>query len=120
METFENSIPWWATAFNSGESEAAAAAVADRHLSRGPLTALFEESIAKYLGVPHVVAVTSGTSALTLALMAQGVGPGDEVLVPNRTWIATAHAVQILGAKPVFVDTEPGRLSWMWHPQTAM
>ncbi len=109
METFGTSIPWWATSFTSGEAEAAAAAVTGRHISQGPITALFEDALAKYLGVPHVVAVTSGTSALTLALMAQGIGPGDEVLVPNRTWIATAHAVQIIGAKPVFVDTEPGR-----------
>ncbi len=109
METCGDSIPWWATSFTNGEAEAAAAAVTDRHLSQGPVTALFEDSLAKCLGVPHVVAVTSGTSALTLALMAEGIGPGDDVLVPNRSWIATAHAVQILGAKPVFVDTEPGR-----------
>jgi perosamine synthetase len=102
-------IPWWATSFTAGEADAAATAVTDRHISQGPLTALFEESLASYLGVPHVVAVTSGTSALTMALMAHGIGPGDEVLVPNRTWIATAHAVQILGATPVFVDTESRR-----------
>jgi dTDP-4-amino-4,6-dideoxygalactose transaminase len=102
-------IPWWATSFTSGEAEAAAGAITNRHLSQGSITEQFEQALAKHLGVPHVVAVTSGTSALTLALMAHGIGPGDEVLVPNRTWVATAHSVQILGATPVFIDTEPDR-----------
>ncbi len=109
IEENHSAIPWWATSFTSGEAEAAAGAITDRHLSQGPVTELFEQALAKYLGVPHVVAVTSGTSALTLALMAHGIGPGDEVLVPNRTWIATAHSVQFLGATPVFIDTEPDR-----------
>jgi len=109
MTRIHEPIPWWATNFTSGEAEAAAGAITNRHLSQGSVTELFEQALAKYLGVPHVVAVTSGTSALTLALMAHGIGPGDEVLVPNRTWIATAHSVQILGATPVFIDTEPDR-----------
>ena len=109
MAGIQKLIPWWATSFTNGEAEAAARAVTERHLSQGPVTELFEQALADYLGVPHVVAVTSGTSALTLALMAHGIGPGDEVLVPNRTWVATAHSVQILGATPIFVDTETDR-----------
>ena len=102
-------IPWWGTSFTSGEAEAAAAAVRAKHLSQGPVTREFEERLADYLDVPHVVAVTSGSSALLLSLLALGIGHGDEVLVPNRTWVATAHAVHLSGATPVFVDTERQR-----------
>ncbi len=106
MQDDARDIPWWSTSFTSGEAEAAASTIRDRHLSQGPVTQLFEEMLASYLGVAQVIAVTSGSSALLLSLIGHGVGPGDEVLVPNRTWIATAHAVHLLGAVPVFVDTE--------------
>ena len=66
----------------------------------------FEEKFAKYLGVKHCIAVNSGTSALYLALMALGVKKGDEVILPVNTFIATAEAVSLLGAKPVFVDVD--------------
>ena len=59
--------------------------------------------------MPHVIAVSNGSAALVMALMALGVSAGDEVIVPNRTWIATAHAVHILGAKVVLVDVEDTR-----------
>ncbi|MBU6152173.1 MAG: DegT/DnrJ/EryC1/StrS family aminotransferase [Chloroflexi bacterium] len=100
-------IPWWATSFDHGESQAAAEAIDARRLSQGPLTRQFEEALADYLEVPHVIAVTSGTTALHLALLAHGIGPGDEVIVPNRTWIASAHAILHAGATPVFADTVP-------------
>ena len=100
-------IPWWSTTFSNGEAEAAADAVRGRLLSQGPVTREFEEQLADYLGCRHVVAVTSGSSALLLSLLALGIVHGDEVLIPNRTWVATAHAVHLCGATPVFVDTEP-------------
>jgi len=73
----------------------------------GPAVASFEERFASYAGVRHAVAVNSGTSALHLALLALGIGPGDEVLVPAMTFIATASAVDYSGAKFVPVDVDP-------------
>ena len=104
--TPKSKIPWWQTSFDNGEHVAVASAVKARRISQGEITKQFESLLADYLGVPAVIATSSGTSALTLALMGSGIKPGDEVMVPNRTWIATAHAVQILGGVPIFVDTE--------------
>ena len=99
-------INWWQTEFTTGEAEAAARAISQGRLSQGELVAELEIKLGKYLGVRNVVATTSGSDALLLSLWAAGVLPGDEVLVPNRTWIATAHSVSLLGAIPIFVDTE--------------
>jgi dTDP-4-amino-4,6-dideoxygalactose transaminase len=71
-------------------------------------TERFERMIAEWLGVKHCSVTTSGTVTLTLALMALGVGAGDEVIVPPFTFIATANAALFVGAKPVFADVEPG------------
>ena len=102
-------IPWWQTEFASGEALAASTAIKQGKLSQGSIVSEFERKLARYLGVRHVVATTSGSDALLLALWASGIRPGDEVLVPNRTWIATAHSVLLLGASPVIVDTDPTR-----------
>ena len=102
-------IPWWQTEFAGGEAEAASAAIASGRLSQGPIVVEFENLLREYLGVRNVIATTSGSDALLLALWAAGVRPGDEVLVPNRTWIATAHSVLLLGAVPVIVDTDSDR-----------
>lgn len=67
----------------------------------------FERTFADYLGVPHAVALPSCTSALHLALLALGIGPGDEVIVPEITWIATAAPIHYVGATPVFADIDP-------------
>jgi perosamine synthetase len=72
--------------------------------SQGPMVGRFEEEFAAYNGVAHGVACSSGTTALTLALRALGIGPGDEVIVPEFTMIASAWAVTYTGATPVFVD----------------
>ncbi|MFF3445111.1 DegT/DnrJ/EryC1/StrS family aminotransferase [Streptosporangium sp. NPDC002721] len=72
--------------------------------SQGPFVRRFEEEFAQYNGLSYGVACSSGTTALTLALRALGVGPGDEVLVPEFTMVATAWAVTYTGAVPVFVD----------------
>src|SRR6516162_3951456 len=72
----------------------------------GPQVAAFEAEFAEYLGVRHVVAVSSGTDALRLALLALEVGPGDEVITTPMTFIATVEAIVQTGARPVFVDVD--------------
>ncbi|HEX3855091.1 MAG TPA: DegT/DnrJ/EryC1/StrS family aminotransferase [Polyangiaceae bacterium] len=74
--------------------------------SSGSYVGEFEREFAKYLGVPYAVTTTSGTTALHLALVAAGIGPGDEVIIPAFTMIASAFAVCYTGAKPVFVDSD--------------
>lgn len=70
-------------------------------------TQLFEQMIADYTGSKHCIVVNNGTVSLTLAALAVGVKPDDEVIVPNYTMVATPNSVKILGAKPVFVDVDP-------------
>src|ERR1039457_1899521 len=65
-----------------------------------------ESAFAEWIGVRHAIACSSGTSALHLALLAFGAGPGDEVLVPTLTYVATANAVRYCGATPVFCESE--------------
>jgi dTDP-4-amino-4,6-dideoxygalactose transaminase len=76
------------------------------HFILGPEGAALEKEIAALCGVPHAVACNSGTDALHLALRAAGVGPGDEVLTPAFTFIATAEAIAYVGAKPVFAEVD--------------
>ena len=74
--------------------------------SQGPFVGEFEEEFARWVGAAHAVSCSSGTAALHLALKALGIGPGDEVLVPSFTFIATANAVTYCGARPVFCDVD--------------
>jgi dTDP-4-amino-4,6-dideoxygalactose transaminase len=73
----------------------------------GPEVKAFEEEFAVYLGARHAIGVANGTDALTLALRALGVGPGDEVIVPSFTFYASAEAIPPTGARPVFCDVDP-------------
>jgi len=88
------------------EAEAAAAAVASGWVAQGPRVREFEEAFAAAIGTPHAIAVSSCTTALQLALIAAGIGPGDEVIVPSLSFIATANAVRYVGAQPVFADVD--------------
>jgi UDP-2-acetamido-2-deoxy-ribo-hexuluronate aminotransferase len=73
----------------------------------GPEVAELEEKLAQYVGAKYCIAVANGTDALQIAQMALGIGPGDEVITPGFTYIATAETVALLGAKPVYVDIDP-------------
>ena len=81
--------------------------IEDSAFSGGKYVAKFEKQFAKYIGIKYAVGVNSGTSALHLALVALGIGKGDEVIMPGNTFIATVWAVSYVGAKPVFVDCNP-------------
>jgi dTDP-4-amino-4,6-dideoxygalactose transaminase len=89
-------------------SEEEIAAVAETYrsgwLSMGPRTEELEQSFASYVGAEHAIAVANGTAALHLSCVAAGLGPGDEVIVPSLTFVATATAVRLAGATPVFAD----------------
>lgn len=99
-------ISWWRTQFGEEEIKHMADSIRHEHLSQGPVTTEFEHQISDILDIPYVTATTSGSMAILMALIAAGIRPGDEVIVPNRTWIATAHAPLLLGAKVVMVDVE--------------
>ncbi len=73
----------------------------------GPEVEAFEAELAAYLGARHAIGVGNGTDAITLALRAMGVGPGDEVVVPSFTFYASAEAIPLTGARPVFCDVDP-------------
>lgn len=102
-------ISWWRTGYNDAEADAIVAAIKGERLSQGRITEEFEARFAKAVGSRFAVATTSGSVALYLALKGNGVGAGDEVIVPNRTWVATAHAVLLAGAKVRLVDVEGQR-----------
>lgn len=99
-------IPWWKPETGAAETDYVRSVLSSHFLNDGELTTRFEEEIAKLAGARHAVAVTSGTAAITLALMGLGIGAGDEVIVPDVTFIATANAVTLAGAKPVLADVD--------------
>jgi dTDP-4-amino-4,6-dideoxygalactose transaminase len=87
--------------------ERAAEVLAGGRYVLGPEVQAFERELGEYVGVDHVVGVANGTDALTIALRAMGVGPGDEVVVPSFTFYASAEAIPPTGARPVFCDVDP-------------
>jgi perosamine synthetase len=101
------SIPITRPYFDRSEAEAVAAVLESGWVSQGRRVEEFEAAVAGYVGARYAVATTSCTTALHLALLASGVGEGDEVLVPAFTFVATANAVEYCRARPVFVDIEP-------------
>jgi dTDP-4-amino-4,6-dideoxygalactose transaminase len=97
------------------EIDAAVLGVIDSaHFVLGPEVVAFEERFASYCSVKHCLAVSSGTSALHLALLAAGIGPGDEVITVSMTFVATTAAILYSGAKPVYVDVDP--VTWTMDP----
>ncbi len=104
-------IPLSAPDIGDAEIEAVVSVLRSSRLSLGPKMEEFEHRFASYIGVPHAVAVSSGTAGLHLSLLALKIGPGDEVLVPSFAFIAAANAIRYMGATPVFVDIDPVTLN---------
>ncbi|MGD0901969.1 MAG: DegT/DnrJ/EryC1/StrS family aminotransferase [Terracidiphilus sp.] len=117
FETWETSIterpaiPLSAPDITQAEIDAVTAVLRTPHLSMGPELAAFEAALAEYHGVPHAVAVSSGTAGLHLALLTLGIGEGDEVIVPSFAFIAVAGAVHQASATPVFAEIDPATLN---------
>jgi perosamine synthetase len=100
-------IPFARPSFTGAEAAAVAEVIASGWVSQGPKVREFEQAFAARVGAPDAVATTSCTTALHLALYVAGVGPGDEVIVPSLSFIATANSVWQCGATPVFADIDP-------------
>ncbi len=105
--TSTREIPFARPDFDEAEAQAVAAVIATGWVSQGPQVARFESLFAERVGAAHGVATTSCTTALHLALLLARVGPGDEVICPSYTFIATPNAVLYAGAIPVFADIDP-------------
>lgn len=119
-------IPLAAPFIGEAEIEAAVAVLRSGRVVQGPEVASFEDEFTKVSDTRHCVAVNSGTSALQLVLTALGIGPGDEVIVPSFSFAASANAVRLVGAEPVFADIEaasfcidPDAVAALIGPRTA-
>jgi perosamine synthetase len=99
--------PW----MDEREAEAARKVILSGWVTQGPEVEAFEREFAAWVGARHACAVSNGTAALHLALLAAGVGPGDEVITVSHSFIATANSVRYCGALPVFVDIDPATLN---------
>lgn len=104
-------IPWWVPKVEKEDYEFIKRALDANFVNEGPLVAELEKKITDLIGAKYASATTSGTAAIFLALKALGIGPEDEVIVPDLTFIATANAVQLSGAKLVLADIDPKNLN---------
>jgi perosamine synthetase len=111
MGTAKRSIPIAKPTVTEGVVELMAEALSSGWVSMGPLTQRFEQLVCDYTGAKHAVAMNSCTSAIHIAMLAHGIGPGDEVLCPSYSFIATANGIRHAGAEPRFVDIAPETLN---------
>ncbi|WP_161599857.1 DegT/DnrJ/EryC1/StrS family aminotransferase [Roseibium sediminis] len=111
LEKRPDYLPFGKPDFTDEEIAAVTRVMKSGWIGMGPETIAFETELSEYIGAPEVVTVNSCTSALFLALLVEGVGPGDEVIVPSLTWCATANAALYLGATPVLCDVDPDTMS---------
>lgn len=108
-------LPFGKPHFGPDEEAAILKVMRSGWVGMGPEVIAFEQELAEYLGVPHVVSVNSCTSALFLSLLVQGIGAGDEVIVPSMTWCSTANAALYLGARAVFCDVDADTMCATWE-----
>jgi perosamine synthetase len=118
VNTAIHDIPFAKPEFDQAEVQAVAEVLASGWATQGPRVARFEELFAERVGARYAVAASSCTTAMHLGLLLAGVGPGDEVIVPSYTFIATANVVLYTGATPVFADIEPD--TWNIDPDDAL
>ena len=104
-------LPWFMPRVGEPEKKILLKVMESNYLNDGNYTRLFEKKIAQFIGVKYCVGVTNGTAAIALALIGMGIGPGDEVIVPDLTFIATANAVRLTGAEVKLLDIEPRRFT---------
>lgn len=100
-------IPIARPTFDTAEEKAAQDVIRSGWILQGPQVADFEREFAAYVGAKEAVAVSSGTAALHLTLLAAGIGAGDSVICPSYSFIATANAIRHCGAEAVFIDIDP-------------
>jgi len=118
MSVAVHQVPFARPEFGDEEARAVAEVLRSGWVSQGPAVARFEELFAQLAGTRHAVAVSSCTTALHLALVLAGVEPGDEVICPSYSFIATANAALYIGATPIFADIEPD--TWNIDPDDAL
>ncbi|MDQ1471871.1 MAG: hypothetical protein QOJ99_3351 [Bryobacterales bacterium] len=105
-QALSRTIPVARPSFGSGEERAVLEVLRSGWVTQGPRVAEFEQKFATYVGAPYAVAVSSCTTALHLAFLASGIEPGDEIICPSLSFIATANSIVHAGATPVFVDID--------------
>jgi perosamine synthetase len=103
-------LKWWPTEMGLEEERRVLEVLRSHYVNEGEVTEAFEKKISELVDCPYAISTTSGTSALYLSLAALGIGPGDEVIVPDITFIATANAVHMTGAKVILCDVDPSNL----------
>ena len=106
----EDRLPFSRPFIGDEEIDEAVAVLRSGWLTSGPRVQRFEREFASYVGSAHSAALSSCTAALHVALLAHEIGPGDEVVTTPMTWPATANCIELVGARPVFVDVDPGTL----------
>lgn len=102
----DESLPFSRPSIGEDEIAEVVAVLRSGWITAGPRVKRFEEEFAHYVGAPQAVSVTSATAGLHIALLAHGIGAGDEVVVPSMTWPTTANVVELVGARPAFADVE--------------
>lgn len=100
-------VPFYRHDLTPADAARVAEVISSPFLTSGPVGRRVESQIAEYFGVPHALLTNSWTNGAVATLLALGLGPGDEVVVPAQTFVATANVVELVGAKPIFVDVDP-------------
>src|SRR3990167_1613208 len=100
-------IQWAPPSLEKEEIESVSRVLKSKWLTQGKITYEFEKKVAQYVGAKYCVMVNNGTSALICSLLSHNIKPGDEIIVPSFTFVATVNAVLSVGAKPILVDSNP-------------